>query len=210
MRHLRSIQVLIIDEVSMVNAELFTFISTIFARLHDSLRPFGGRHVLCFGDLMQLPPVTGAKVFRSPLWPLFFPLFLTRSRRHESDPTFAAMLNELRFGRLTTATLEKLQHKKNSFDYDRLNYHCTMLVPLRRTAQALNQLFMRRFCTAESQIHHAQDREGDCVLDGASAYASFKRETNLPETVICTPGARVMFLNNDFIELGISNGTCGM
>ena len=168
------------------------------------MQPFGGRHVLCFGDLMQLPPVTGAKVFQSPLWPLFFPLFLTRSRRHESDPTFAALLDDLRFGRLTTATLEQLQRKHDVFDYDRVNYHCTMLVPLRRTAQGLNRLFLQRFCTAETHIHHARDREGDRILDGASTYTSFKRETNLPETIICTPGARVMFLNNAFLDLGIS------
>jgi len=85
-----------------------------------------------------------------------------------------------------------------------------MLVPLRRTARALNQLFLQRFCPVDSIIHEAQDREGDRILDGASAHSSFRKETNLPETLICTPGARVMYLNNTLLEYGISNGTCGI
>jgi hypothetical protein len=85
-----------------------------------------------------------------------------------------------------------------------------MLVPLRRTARALNQLFLQRFCSANTKIHEAEDREGGRILNGGCAHASFKRETNLPETVICTPGARVMFLNNTFLEYNISNGTCGI
>jgi hypothetical protein len=210
MHELRKVQVLIIDEISMVNADLLTFISTIFARLHDNMRPFGGLHVLCFGDLLQLPPVSGLKVFRSPLWPLFFPLFLRRSYRHDTDHTFGTMLDELRFGRLSMETLQQLRLRKDAFDYDRVNYHSTMLVPLRRTARALNQLFLQRFCPADNMIHEAQDREGDRILDGASTHSSFRRETNLPETVICTPGARVMYLNNTLMEHGISNGTCGV
>jgi hypothetical protein len=74
--------------------------------------------------------------------------------------------------------VDQFENKNNACDYDRLNYDCTMLVPLRRTAEALNQLFLRRFCISESQIRHDRDR-GDLVLDGASAYASFKCETNL-------------------------------
>ena len=65
MDELRKVQILIIDEVSMVNADLLTFISTIFARLHDNITPFNGLHILCFGDFLQLPPVSGLKVFRS-------------------------------------------------------------------------------------------------------------------------------------------------
>ncbi len=73
---LRSIKVLIIDEVSMVDAQLFGFVSTIFSRLHQNSRPFGNIHVILFGDLMQLPPVSGLKVFNAPAWRLFHLLFL--------------------------------------------------------------------------------------------------------------------------------------
>ena len=63
---LRTVKVLIIDEISMVDAQLFTFISTVFSRLHQNSRPFGNIYVILFGDLMQLPPVSGLKVFNVP------------------------------------------------------------------------------------------------------------------------------------------------
>ena len=60
-------KIIIIDEISMVDADLFTCISILFARLHENSRPFGNLHVLCFGDLMQLPPVSGRKIFHAPV-----------------------------------------------------------------------------------------------------------------------------------------------
>src|SRR6185312_5097640 len=73
---MKSINTLIIDEVSMVSASLFTFLSDTFAKLHNSHKPFSGINVLVTGDLFQLPPVHGTAVFNSPIWQLFYPLFL--------------------------------------------------------------------------------------------------------------------------------------
>src|SRR5438045_6969714 len=58
-RDLKQTRVLIIDEISMVNSELLMFVLSIVARLHGDCSPFGNIHVICFGNLMQLPPVMG-------------------------------------------------------------------------------------------------------------------------------------------------------
>jgi hypothetical protein len=92
--------------------------------------------------------------------------------------------------------------------YDKINYHSTILVPLRHTARALNQLFLQRFCPVDNIIHKTQDREKDRILNGASTHSNFRKETNLPKTLICTPDARVIYLNNTLLEYNISNGTC--
>jgi DNA replication protein DnaC len=78
---LRKLNVLIIDEISMVDGELFDFISQLFRRIRQRPEPFGNLHLICFGDLMQLPPVSGIKVFKSLSWQTLFPLFLTTCRR---------------------------------------------------------------------------------------------------------------------------------
>ena len=49
---LQSIKVLIINKVSIVDTQLFGFLSTIFSQLHQNSRPFGNIHVILFGDLM--------------------------------------------------------------------------------------------------------------------------------------------------------------
>ena len=49
----------------MVDGRLLDYISSVFARLKGNNRPFGNMHVIVFGDLMQLPPVDGIKVFKA-------------------------------------------------------------------------------------------------------------------------------------------------
>jgi PIF1-like helicase len=73
---LKTIDTIIIDEISMVSAELFDFVSGIFASLHSNAITFGGINVIVVGDLAQLPPVTGQHVFQAAAWTLFYPLFL--------------------------------------------------------------------------------------------------------------------------------------
>src|SRR5436190_24378256 len=79
----------------MVSSELLSFISVQFSRLHNNGRPFGGITVIA---LLQLPPVAGQPVYRSNIWNLFFPMFLTVSRRQQEDEIFNKLLNEVKLG----------------------------------------------------------------------------------------------------------------
>src|SRR5690606_12999873 len=54
---LREIELLVIDEVSMVRADLLDAIDTLLRSVRRDARPFGGLQVLFIGDLFQLPPV---------------------------------------------------------------------------------------------------------------------------------------------------------
>ena len=86
------------------NYHSFTFISNTFARIHNNHRPFGGINVLVVGDLCQLPPVQGTAVFRSPVWQLFYPLFLRKSQRQLNDNQYFNLLEEVRVGRISDAS----------------------------------------------------------------------------------------------------------
>jgi hypothetical protein len=107
--------ILIIDEVSMVDAGLLEYISKIFAKLHDNNRPFGNLHVIAFGDLMQLPPVRGQKVFKSSLWRLFHPLFLSQPQR-QTDMRLFQILNKIRFGIVDEEVQQALTKRYQQFD----------------------------------------------------------------------------------------------
>ncbi|CAG8621554.1 10893_t:CDS:1, partial [Paraglomus occultum] len=96
LNEMRRIETIIIDEVSMVSSSLFTFISDTFARIHNNHKPFGGINVLVAGDLCQLPPVQGTAVFHSPVWQLFYPLFLRKSQRQLNDNQYFNLLEEVR------------------------------------------------------------------------------------------------------------------
>jgi len=88
---------LVIDEVSMLSAEMLEWTSTRLGELFGCTgAPFGGCSVLLLGDLFQLPPVEGRKVWRSPLWREFEFFELTESVRHGGDRRFGEMCLRLR------------------------------------------------------------------------------------------------------------------
>src|SRR6266536_2842375 len=102
---LKKIEAIVIDEVSMVSAEMLsfhiTFISDLFVKLHNKPIEFGSAPILLIGDLAQLPPIKGAQVFFSPACKRFFSLFLSFSRRQQNDLPFYALLQNMRMGTIT-------------------------------------------------------------------------------------------------------------
>ena len=210
LERLKSYQVLIIDEISMVSDELFTYLSELLARVHKNTYAFGGIHVILFGDLMQLPPVTGRQVSHAPQWRLFTPMFLTRSRRHDRDTEFGKMLEAIWMGNTTDEIMNILHTRWHEFDIRSLTDRSTALMSLKENVRRINDLMLERCCSGVSYEHIAVDKEQGRRLSGDKHLRQFKRETNLSESVTVVVGAKVMFLNNTMIYLGISNRTCGL
>ncbi|GES98056.1 AAA family ATPase [Rhizophagus clarus] len=85
LKFLKTIDTLIIDEISMVSNALFSFISDMFSIIQQQTIAFGGLNVIVVGDLAQLPSVTGLPVYKSLEWKLFYPLFLKQPQRQIQD-----------------------------------------------------------------------------------------------------------------------------
>ena len=69
--------VLIIDELSMIDCSLFITIEHLcrrFSSKDNRYKPWGGRHVLLFGDPAQLPPVSNTDIFNTKIWLSFLVL----------------------------------------------------------------------------------------------------------------------------------------
>ena len=108
---LKKIDTIIIEEISMVSAELFEFISNMFATIHNNTIAFGSINIVVVSDLTQLPPVTGSLVFRFSVWKLFYPLFLRQPHRQQNQTKFCNMLQNIRLGNITEDIWKKLQRK---------------------------------------------------------------------------------------------------
>ncbi len=122
---LKKLEVLIIDEVSMVRAPMLDAISQTLQIHRGNEQPFGGVSVLACGDLFQLPPVVkeyeekiifdkydsiyffSGHSFKEFTQPKFFEL--TKSFRQEDDSDFYDLLNNIRLG-------EDLENTINSFN----------------------------------------------------------------------------------------------
>jgi nucleoside-triphosphatase THEP1 len=120
---IREIELLIIDEVSMLRADLLDAIDTILRHIRrNKLTPFGGVQVLFIGDLLQLPPVVNNQEWsllkNYYTSPFFFdaqalqtdkPVYIELDKIYrQSDETFINLLNNLRNNTVTQKDSELL------------------------------------------------------------------------------------------------------
>ncbi|MCR5779976.1 MAG: AAA family ATPase [Bacteroidaceae bacterium] len=122
---LRSLSLLVIDEISMVRADLLDAIDDVLRRYQDRSKPFGGVQLLLIGDLQQLAPVATESE-----WPLLQEFYATpyffsstalaqtdfvcielKHVYRQQDADFVSLLNAVRDNRLTPATLQTLNSR---------------------------------------------------------------------------------------------------
>ena len=120
---LNGLQVLVIDEVSMVSADIMDMIDAKLKYARNNQEPFGGCQVIAFGDLYQLPPVVpsgqatrymedrytttyffGADEIRNNP----FKIIELQHVFRQKDPVFIDILNQIRLGKTSKAVLEDI------------------------------------------------------------------------------------------------------
>ncbi|MBK1700955.1 helix-turn-helix domain-containing protein [Thiococcus pfennigii] len=196
---IRSLDLLVIDEISMVRADLLDAVDFVLRRERRSGRPFGGVQLLMIGDLHQLPPVV-----RDDDWAIlkdfydsgyFFssralqatdlvPIDLKHIYR-QSDADFIELLNRVRDNRLDEAALERLNARhRPDFRPDGADGWIT-LTTHNRSADQINEARLR-------------------ALGGKARTFTARIEGDYPEhswptaqTLTLKPGAQVMFVRND-------------
>ncbi len=113
---LRMVQVIIVDEVSMISSKLLDDISEYLQRIRCSKEPFGGVQMIFVGDLAQLKPVQGTFMFISGEYQAakVQTFRLTKCFR-QKDPVFQNILNEVRYGKCSSSSYKELV-KQTSID----------------------------------------------------------------------------------------------
>ena len=200
---------LIIDEVSMVRADLMDGIDKFLRKNRNNSRPFEGVQVLFFGDLFQLPPVTNEETeilnftyetpyFFSAKAVLDADLKLVELenvyRQQEKD--FIQLLDNIRKGNNVSGSLAEINKRVvNDFVPDN---DCVILTPTNYNADMINNQRLSRLPGSEKNYL-------------ASAEGSLKNQKhNLPVNTVLKlkTGARVIFTRNDSGGSWV-NGTLG-
>lgn len=127
---IRELELLIIDEVSMLRADLLDAIDHVLRYIRRNSKPFGGVQLLFIGDLLQLPPVVkeeewnqlknfyqGINFFNAQVLQEHQPITIELDKIYrQSDQTFIDLLNRVRDNNISTAEIELLnQHYKPNF-----------------------------------------------------------------------------------------------
>lgn len=209
---LASLQTLIIDEASMVRADVFDMIAAALSRFGPAPgTPFGGVQIVLVGDLYQLPPVvteheTG--FFQSTYETPYF--FSARSFRREDFPTVSlttvfrqlgddrmtAILNEIREGVLLGHAQEQLNARADKDFVPPDDEFWLTLAPTNRLVTARNRQQLERL-TGDEFVHEART-SGDLSLF----------DPPVEETLRFKVGAQIMMLNNDQADRWV-NGSIG-
>nr|WP_225951677.1 DEAD/DEAH box helicase [Mycobacterium sp. OAS707] len=209
---LASLDTLIIDEASMVRADVFDMLAAALERFGPSPgQPFGGVQIVLVGDLYQLPPVVteseagffsttyetpyffSATTFRRDDFPT---VALTTVFRQLGDDRMTAILNEIREGVLLGHAREQLNARTDPDFVPPDGEFWLTLAPTNRLVTARNRQQLERL-PGDELVHHARE-SGDLSLF----------DPPVEQTLRFKVGAQVMMLNNDQGNRWV-NGTIG-
>lgn len=197
---IRTLDLLIIDEISMVRADLLDAVDACLRRYRRSDRPFGGVQLLMIGDVQQLPPVVTEserpyieKVYASPF---FFSAkvmkrlqYITIELQHvyrQADRSFLDILNGIREGHFTPAMQAALNARLNpSFEPDSKSAEWIRLTTHNAQADAVNR---RNLELLPGRLYRFGAR-----VDGNFPESAYPADNCLE----LKKGAQVMFLRND-------------
>lgn len=196
---LRTLDLLIIDEISMVRADILDAIDDILKRYRRNDRPFGGVQLLMIGDIQQLPPVVREserpfmeQVYSSPfffnskvLQRLPYVTIQLEKVHRQSDRIFLDILNEVRSGRPSEWALSELNKRLDPGFVPPENERWIRLTTHNAQADSVNEAKMNALKTDEATF--------EAQVEGIFPENAYPAETQLRLRV----GAQVMFVRND-------------
>jgi ATP-dependent exoDNAse (exonuclease V) alpha subunit len=209
----KNLEVLVIDEISMVRADLLDGMDKFLRVNRENFRPFGGVQVVLFGDLFQLPPV----VTRDPVEASYFTDF------YDSPYFFSAKIFQDDEFQLETLELRKVYRQEsrhflrlleavrvNAFDHDDLEDLNERHLPQFAETEGYITLCARnvtadRINLRELSLLDSPEFEFLADVKGQFDPALYPAEFSLK----LKKGAQVMFVRNDMEERRFVNGTIG-
>lgn len=210
---IRNMELLIIDEVSMLRADVLDAIDFMLQSVRKKRTAFGGVQVLFIGDLMQLPPVirdeewkilrsyyNGKFFFHSHVIQLNPPLYIELSKIfRQTDDVFISVLNNLRNNQISQQDIQILnQYVKPNFDLKENKGYIT-LTTHNAKADAMNS-------------NALEELEGKLVKYRPEIIGDFPEKIYpVEEQLQLKVGAQVMFVKNDLsLEKRFFNGKMGI
>ena len=211
---LREVELIIIDEISMVRADIIDFIDKVLRIYTRNYEPFGGKQLLLVGDIYQLEPVlkeedrqllspfySSAYFFNAKVWQQMQLVSIElRKVYRQRDDFFIGLLDRIRQNQATTKDLESLNSRieKNIVKKDEANSRMKIILAARRDVVDY---------TNEQRLSE---------LPGAPTIFYGNISGDFPESSLPTPmelqvkpGAQIIFIKNDKEKRWV-NGTLGI
>ena len=208
---LKNLELLVIDEISMVKAPMLDAISDTLKVHRGSSEPFGGIHVLVCGDLFQLPPVVknheesaiferydsvyffSSESFKAIQLPSFYEL--TDSFRQKDDSEFYSLLNDIRLGENLDSSIKKIN--KACYNPEFETESSLVITSRKYRAEQINNEMLR---LVEGPLIKTKAKEKGALNEN---------DLPAPRELHIKKDAKVMFIKNDSEGRWV-NGTVGV
>ncbi|XP_076001063.1 ATP-dependent DNA helicase PIF1 [Genypterus blacodes] len=207
LQHWTTCRHLIIDEISMVEAQFFDKLESVARSVRRSTGPFGGIQLIVCGDFLQLPPVSKGKekssfCFQSRCWRKVIQvnMELTEVRR-QTDQTFISLLQAVRVGRVTEEVTSKLTGSA---------YH-----KIEREG-----ILATRLCTHKDDVELTNEnklqqlpgsvRDFEAVDSDPALVKTIDAHSPVGRLIQLKVGAQVMLTKNLDVQRGLVNGARGV
>ena len=216
---IREVELIIIDEISMVRADIIDFIDKVLRAYTRNPEPFGGKQLLLVGDIYQLEPVLkdedrqllqpfypSAYFFNAKVWQVM-PIVSIELRKvyRQTDDNFIAILDRIRNNTATQADLQSLNSRVETTAQG-VSTNTQQITP---NTQLTITLAARR-----DTVDFINEQQLD-ALDGDPSMFKGVIQGNFPESSLPTPmelllkpGAQIIFIKNDKEKRWV-NGTLG-
>ncbi len=216
-------RLLIIDEISMMSAELFEKLAEVAKIMRRCSAPFGGLQLLLVGDFYQLPPVMEFSgeaplfAFEAPSWPttVHETVILKQIHRQACD-SFKTLLEHVRVGDLRTEDADMLRSRMG-LPWSEQQIRPTLLFARRAMVDRINSANLaaltgeeitwkaKTLFTATDGLSERYDAE-----ELARAAAKFDTDGPYDETLVLKDQAQVMLITNLDLDRGLVNGSRGI
>jgi hypothetical protein len=214
---IREVELIIIDEISMVRADIIDFIDKVLRAYTRNPEPFGGKQLLLVGDIYQLEPVLKDEdrqllqpfypspyFFNAKVWQVM-PIVSIELRKvyRQTDDSFIAILDRIRNNTATQADLSALNSRVETSPNYQLSTINSQLSTLKITLAA------RRDTVDFINEQHLSALDGDPITFVGKIQGDFS-ESSLPTPMELQlkPGAQIIFIKNDKEKRWV-NGTLG-
>ena len=228
----KEVDVLIVDEISMLSGRLFCLLNMIGKLIRKSKSPFGGIQVVFIGDFFQLPPIGDAEegqfCFESDEWINVFPLenhIVLKTIFRQNDSQYVDILQEVRYGKLSKKSIDILNEYVGR-DKD-MSTVITKIFPIRKRVAYINKEMFEKLKTpivkCEMTIHTdiltvKETVIPDSVLQKCAMLTKLEIENEIEnliklhslEAIELKVGAFVMCTKNVCLDKKICNGSQGV
>jgi ATP-dependent DNA helicase PIF1 len=226
----KKLDILIIDEVSMLSIELFEKLDEIAKKLRKNESPFGGIQLILSGDFLQLPSVNSTSfLFNSKIWKdTVHDTFYLEKIFRQDDNSFIDILSEARFGKLSSDSVKMIRERENA-TVD-ISYVPTKLFSLNKNVETYNRKCLDKLTKTEASLFEyaieiavsipnilervIEEEDIDNMVEDhkvfSGLYHKYLKNIQARRVLEVCTGCHVMMLVNKYFSQGIVNGSQGV